>query len=33
MNTWTDAERARALGELYTGAVADILDEIGLREQ
>jgi regulator of RNase E activity RraA len=33
MNTWTDAERTRALGELYTGAVADILDELGLREQ
>ena len=28
-----DAERSRRLGNLYTGAVADVLDEIGLRDQ
>lgn len=28
-----DAERSRRLGSLYTGAVADVLDEIGLRDQ
>jgi regulator of RNase E activity RraA len=28
-----DSERASALAMLYTGAVADILDELGLREQ
>jgi regulator of RNase E activity RraA len=33
MNTWTDVERMRALGQLYTGAVADILDDLGLHEQ
>ena len=33
MTTSTDAGRTRALGQLYTGAVADILDELGLREQ
>jgi 4-hydroxy-4-methyl-2-oxoglutarate aldolase len=33
MTTATGAERTRALGQLYTGAVADILDELGLREQ
>jgi regulator of RNase E activity RraA len=33
MNTWTDVERTRALGQLYTGAVADILDDLGLHEQ
>lgn len=33
MTDSTDAERASALAALYTGAVADILDEMGLREQ
>ena len=28
-----DAERSRRLDSLYTGAVADVLDEIGLRNQ
>ena len=28
-----DTERSRRLGSLYTGAVADVLDEIGLRDQ
>ena len=29
----SDAERGRRLGRLYTGAVADILDRMGLRDQ
>jgi regulator of RNase E activity RraA len=33
MSTCADAERTRALGQLYTGAVADILDDLGLHEQ
>ena len=28
-----DTERSRRLGSLYTGAVADVLDEIGLHDQ
>jgi 4-hydroxy-4-methyl-2-oxoglutarate aldolase len=33
MASGPEADRARALAELYTGAVADILDELGYREQ
>lgn len=33
MTSRTDAERAAALSSLYTGAVADILDELGHRDQ
>ncbi|MDP6787471.1 MAG: RraA family protein [Rhodospirillales bacterium] len=33
MKPQDDAERSRRLGGLYTGAVADVLDEIGLRDQ
>jgi 4-hydroxy-4-methyl-2-oxoglutarate aldolase len=33
MRSRPDADRSRALAELYTGAVADILDELGYREQ
>jgi 4-hydroxy-4-methyl-2-oxoglutarate aldolase len=33
MTTSADALRAQALSALYSGAVADILDELGLREQ
>ena len=33
MKSKDDAERSQRLGKLYTGAVADVLDEIGLREQ
>jgi regulator of RNase E activity RraA len=33
MTSNTDAARTRALAALYTGAVADILDELGLRAQ
>jgi regulator of RNase E activity RraA len=33
MSPPTDAQRASALAALYTGAVADILDELGLHEQ
>jgi regulator of RNase E activity RraA len=33
MTTSADAGRAQALSALYSGAVADILDELGLREQ
>jgi 4-hydroxy-4-methyl-2-oxoglutarate aldolase len=33
MSPSPDAERAVALAALYTGAVADILDELGLHEQ
>jgi 4-hydroxy-4-methyl-2-oxoglutarate aldolase len=33
MTTSADAMRARALSALYSGAVADILDELGLRAQ
>jgi hypothetical protein len=33
MSSEADLARSRALAALYTGAVADILDELGLREQ
>jgi 4-hydroxy-4-methyl-2-oxoglutarate aldolase len=33
MGSERDIERSQALAELYTGAVADILDELGYREQ
>jgi len=33
MSSEADIARSRALAALYTGAVADILDELGLREQ
>jgi 4-hydroxy-4-methyl-2-oxoglutarate aldolase len=33
MASGPEADRSRALAELYTGAVADILDELGYREQ
>jgi regulator of RNase E activity RraA len=33
MTQSNDARRASALAALYTGAVADILDELGLHEQ
>jgi regulator of RNase E activity RraA len=33
MSPRTDAQRASALAALYTGAIADILDELGLHEQ
>jgi regulator of RNase E activity RraA len=33
MRSGREVERSQALAELYTGAVADILDELGYREQ
>ena len=33
MRSGRDIERSQALAGLYTGAVADILDELGYREQ
>ena len=33
MTERSDVERAALLRELYTGAVADILDDLGPREQ
>jgi 4-hydroxy-4-methyl-2-oxoglutarate aldolase len=33
MRSGPEADRSRALADLYTGAVADILDELGYREQ